>query len=153
MPTLFYEIFNKEVKLTSKTLKRLIEELNKLFDELKSENNIDNIKVLRNKLTHLLEDKPKKLDKKSKTGIKRLKSVLREINKYIKEKTEEKNDLMMVNVIEKVEKDHRPYDSIPKKKQDKYLPSSIKKETFNYEKEKIELQVELLKLQKHIKET
>ncbi len=152
MPTLFYEIFNKEVKLTSETLKRLKKELIELFEELKKEDNVDNIKVLRNKLSHLLEDTPEKLDKEKKKRIKKLHKILEEINDYLKERNDEKNQLVLENMVKKVEKKYKPYSWISEDKRDKYKESSIKKDTFEYEKEIIELQVELLKLQKYIKE-
>lgn len=153
MPTLFYEIFNKEVKLTSKTIKRLKDELKQLFNELKEENNIDNLKVLRNKLTHLLDEKPEKLNKKRKKEIHTLEKILDEITEYIEEKTNEKQEIKLIDVVAKVEKKYRSCDLIPEDKIKNYKPSCIKKETLEYEKEKIALQVELLKLQKHIKET
>ncbi len=152
MPTLFYEIFNKEVKLTPETLEKLKEELTQLFEELKKEDNIDNIKVLRNKLAHLLQEKPEKLEKKEKKNIKKLEKILSKIDDYLKEKIEKKDQLKFVDVVKTIEKQYKPYDSIPEAKKDKYKPSSVKIDTFEYEKEKIELQVELLKLQKHIKE-
>ena len=152
MPTLFYEIFNKEVKLTSETLKKLKEELIELFEELKKDDNIDNIKVLRNKLAHLLQEQPDKLDKEKKKKIKKLRKILKDINEYLEKKDDEKKGIVLENMVKKVEKEHKPYSSIPEEKKDKYQESSIKKATFEYEKEKIELQVELLKLQKYIKE-
>ncbi len=152
MPSLFYEIFNKEVKLNSKTIERLKEELKILFKELKKEDNIDNLKVLRNKLSNLLENKPKDLKKKHKKPFIALEQILEEIEDYINKKTWEKEEIKLIDVVKKVEKKYRRCELIPKTKRNDYKPSCIKKSTLEYEKNKIELQVELLKLQKYIKE-
>ncbi len=150
MPSLFYEIFNKEVKLNSKTIKKLKEELSILFKELKKEDNIDNLKVLKNKLTNLLNDREK--PSKNKKAFKSLENILEQIEDYIEKKTWEKEKVKLVDVVKKVEKRYRSCELIPEKKRKFYKPSCIKKETYDYEKKKIELQVELLKLQKYIKE-
>ena len=150
MPSLFYEIFNKEVKLNSKTIKKLKDELSILFKELKKEDNIDNLKVLKNKLTNLLNDREK--PPKNKKAFKSLEKILEQIEDYIEKKTNEKEKVKLIDVVKKVEKRYRSCELIPEKKRKLYKPSCIKKETYEYEKNKIELQVELLKLQKYIKE-
>ena len=40
MPTLFYEIFNKKIKLNSSTIRKFKEEIEKLYNELLEEKNI-----------------------------------------------------------------------------------------------------------------
>jgi len=84
---------------------------------------------LKNKIEHLLESKPKKLTKDAKREYKLIDDFLDRINDFlsIKEKQEER--------------------------QKKYKKVCVKKSKIKYEKEIIELQLELLKLQNHIKET
>ena len=69
MPTIFYQIFNNQLKITESILKQLKNEIKILFTELKNRNDIDNINVLKNKLSHLLDEKEKKKIKKQKKNI------------------------------------------------------------------------------------
>jgi hypothetical protein len=53
--------------------------------------------------------------------------------------------------VSEVEKNYKNCKNLSKKKRSKYKSYCIKKSKIDYEKELIKLQVELLKLQKHIK--
>jgi ElaB/YqjD/DUF883 family membrane-anchored ribosome-binding protein len=153
MPTIFYEIFNKQIILNSKTIKDFITALKTLFNQLKQDSDIDNLKVLRNRLESLLEDKSRKADKKMKKVLKPLYDILEEIDDCIDETANKKHKtIQLVDVVKKVEDRYKECKEIPEHKKDKYTQACIKKETISYEKELIKLQVELLKLQKYIKE-
>lgn len=153
MPTIFYKIFNKEIKLNGKNLKIFIEEIEKLFKELKESGNIDNLKVLRNKVGHLLDDRKETKEKKIKKEVKEIRNLLSDIEDFIdaqEEKIEEEEKL--IDVVKEVEDNYKVCSQIPEAKRKKFKKVCIKKKTIKYEKEIIELQVELLKLQKHIKD-
>lgn len=152
MPTLFYEIFNHLIKLDEKIIKDFKEELEYIFNELRDKKDIDNLVVLSNKLEHLLEEEHKGLSRKEKKALKSLVETLDEINEVIEEIKEGKK-LKTINVLEKVEKHYKKCSDIPAEKKDKYFPICAKKKTYDYEKELIVLQLELLKLQNHIKKT
>ena len=55
--------------------------------------------------------------------------------------------------MKEVEADYKKCADIPEEKRKKYKKVCVKKSKIRYEKEIIELQLELLKLQNHIKET
>ena len=150
MPTIFYQIFNNQLKITGPILKQLKEEIEILFWELKKRKDIDNIKVLKNKLEHLLDEKVKDIDKKTKKEYKNIKNFLDKIDEYIDNIEEDKVEI--IDVVKKIEKRYRRYNEIKEEKREKYKKTCRKKATIVYEKELIKLQVELLKLQKHIKE-
>lgn len=152
MPTLFYEIFNHLIKLDAKVIKDFRAELENLFEELKDKRDVDNLNVLSNKLEHLLEEEHKGLSRKEKKALKSLMEILEEINDSIEEIKEGKK-LTTINVLEKVEKHYKKCSDIKDSKKDKYFPICAKKENYEYEKELIVLQLELLKLQNHIKKT
>jgi hypothetical protein len=59
MSGIFYEVFNKNKAINDKILKELKKELKTLLETFKEKNDIDYIKVLRNKLAHLLENSQK----------------------------------------------------------------------------------------------
>lgn len=153
MPAIFYEIFNKQIILNPKTILELEKALHKLFDQLKEEADEDNLRVLRNRLESLLEDKSSNANKKTKKSFKVLYQILEEIDEYIENIDHiKKKQQVLVDVVEKVENRYKKCKNISDKKRKKYTQACIKKSTIDYEKELIQLQVELLKLQKYIKE-
>ena len=143
MPSIFYDIFNKNIKINEVVLKQLRVELEALLGRFKEKNDI-------NKLHHLLETKQKKVDKKTKSELEKLECFLEEINEYIKK--EEKEQVEMIDVVQKVDEKYKIDIEIPEEKKKKYKKTYRKKSTIKYEKELIKLQVELLKLQKCVKE-
>ncbi len=154
MPTLFYEIFNKKIKLNSETIRKFKEEIEKLYNELLEEKNIDNLRVLRNKLEKSLKDNKKKKNyKDTKAEFKEIKAVLKRLEVTIEEIESSQEKIELVDVVKKVEDRYQKCSEIPEEKRKKYKRTCIKKKKIKYEKELVKLQVELLKLQKHIKKS
>ncbi len=153
MTNLFYEIFNKKIELTPEVIKKFIEEADKLFNKFKVDNDIDNLRVLKNKIEHLLEDRVKNLTIKEKKEYSEINDFLNKIDDYLEElvKASEKKEL--IDVVKELEKSYKKCDDLKEEEKHKYRKYCVKKTTVEYEKEIIELQVELLKLQKYIKET
>ncbi len=153
MPAIFYEIFNKQIILNPKTIVELEKALHKLFEQLQNAEDNDNLKVLRNRLESLLEDKSRHANKKARKSFKPLYAILEEIEDYLEHFDEKRRKKqVLVDVVKKVEDRYKACKNITPEKRDKYTEACIKKSTIDYEKELIKLQVELLKLQKHIKE-
>ncbi len=153
MPTLFYEIFNKKIKLNPETIMRFKEEIERLYNELLEEKNVDNMKVLRNKLSRTIKDnKKKKVYKKNIVAFKEIKVILKKLEVSIEELEESQEKVELVDVVQKVENRYKTCSQIPEEKRKKYKKTCIKKKKIKYEKELVKLQVELLKLQKYIKE-
>ena len=66
MSSLFYQIFNKSIELKEDVIKDFLVDVEKLFKKFQEDKDIDNIRVLKNKIEHLLENKPKKFTKDAK---------------------------------------------------------------------------------------
>lgn len=154
MPSIFYEIFNDVVKLNEETVEKFLKDIEEIFKELKKNEDIDDLKVLRNKLESLILDQHIKVEKDAKDDFKELKKILKEIDQTISHiiKKQEK-DIELIDVVKSVDKKYRECKVIPKEKKEKFQPVCVKKSDIEYEKDIIELQLELVKLQKHIKET
>jgi len=155
MTALFYQIINNIEKITHKNYKDFKKKLETLLEGFKKAEDIDNIKVLRNKLERVL-DEYQITDKKHKpirAHLRDLKKFLHEIDDIIHEMEEGTEKLELVDVIKKVEKRYRSMSKIKESKRSKYKEVAIKKKTISYEKEIIKLQLELVKLQRHIQET
>jgi len=58
-----------------------------------------------------------------------------------------------IDVVKKVEQKYKVCEKISEEKRNKFVPVCVKKDNVEYEKEIIELQLELVKLQKHIKDS
>ena len=156
MSSLFYQIFNKSIELKEDVIKDFLVDVEKLFKKFQEDKDIDNIRVLKNKIEHLLENKPKKLTKDAKKEYKLIDDFLDQVNDFIsiKEKQlKEQQKAKIVDVVKEVEADYKKCADIPEEKRKKYKKVCVKKSKIRYEKEIIELQLELLKLQNHIKET
>ncbi len=154
MPTLSYLIFNKHIPLTEDVIDNFIIEIEKLFKKFKEDKDIDNLKVLKNKLAHLLEGHKDEIVKTSKKEYKLLIDLVEKFDDYIEKQKEKVEKWKMIDIIEEeVEKNYKTCDKIPNSKRDDYQKFCVKKKKVAYEKELITLQLELLKLQNHIKQT
>lgn len=155
MTALFYQIINNIEKITHKNYKDFKKKLLELLNGFRTHNDIDNIKVLRNKLEMLLDEylKDKKSHKPIRKHLKDLQKFLHEIDEIIHEMEEGEEKLDLIDVVKKVEKRYRKMADIKEEKRSKYKEVAIKKKTISYEEEIIKLQLELVKLQKHIQET
>lgn len=156
MSSLFYQIFNKNIELKEDVIKDFLVDVEKLFKKFQEDGDIDNLRVLKNKIEHLLESKPKKLTKDAKREYKLIDDFLDRINDFlsIKEKQlKAEQKAKIVDVVKEVESTYKKCADIPEERQKKYKKVCVKKSKIKYEKEIIELQLELLKLQNHIKET
>lgn len=154
MPSIFYEIFNDIVKLNHKTITKFKENLIELFKHLEKEKDVDNLKVLRNRLVHLLKEQSRKVDKKLKKDFKEIEDILEQIEEAIENeiKTDSSN-IQTIDVVKKIEDKYKKCEKLKEENKKKYIPVCVKKDEVEYEKKIIELQLELVKLQKHIKET
>ncbi len=152
MPTLSYQIFNKHIVLNEDVIMPFCNEIETLYTKFKGDKDIDNLKVLKNKILNLIEEHTTKLNKAEKKGFKILKNFIERIDNFIEKQEELKEKSKLIDVVKEVEKNYKTCNMLPNKKRKDYTEYCVKKSKIEYEKELIQLQVELLKLQKHIKE-
>lgn len=150
---IFYSIFNKREKITNENIVGLKKELLDLFKLLKQKKDIDNLKVLHNKIELTIEDSKKRTDKKNR---KQLSEIIDKIENYLEKeeiKEKKKEEIKLIDVVEAVENKYKRCESISKEKIKEYTSTCRKTSTIEYEKDLALLQLELVKLQKHIKES
>ncbi len=152
MPSIFYELFNNLRKIDVESIRNLITELVEFINELKKKWEIDELKVLINKTHELIEKNKKKIDKKSKKEFKKLDDLLDDAEDFVKQKKDEE-EIVLIDVVKSVEKKYKHCPNLEKEKEKEYNQVCIKKQTIEYEKDIIELQLELVKLQRYIKES
>jgi ElaB/YqjD/DUF883 family membrane-anchored ribosome-binding protein len=159
MTALFYQIINNISKITDQNYTEFKEKLLALLKEFQEHDDVDNIKVLRNKLDMLLADylKNKNEHKAIKHHLKDLQKFIHELDDIIEEmdngEVEEKEKIKLIDVVKKIESKFRDYSKLKKEKQKKYKQVAVKKNNIEYEKELIRLQLELVKLQRYITES
>ena len=147
---LFYNIFNKKENITTKNIDNFQTELVELFEWLKEKNDIDNLKVLHNKI-ELIASKNKKNLKKS--HKKKLSKIIDDIEDYIENIEKKETKLELVDVVKEVENKYKRCEKLSEKKLKEYTKTCRKTSTIEYEKELALLQLELVKLQKHIQDS
>ncbi|NDK07920.1 polyphosphate kinase 2 [Candidatus Gracilibacteria bacterium] len=152
MPSIFYELFNNLRKIDVESIRNLISELTEFIDGLKKKGEVDELKVLINKSYELIEKSKKKIDKKAKKEFKNLEELLEDAEDFVKQKKEEE-EIKLIDVVKSVEKKYRHCPSLKKEKEEIYAQVCVKKENIKYEKKIVELQLELVKLQRYIKES
>ena len=152
MPSIFYELFNNLRKVDEESIKNLIIELESFISELKKSEEIDELKVLVNKTYELIQKNfSKKLDKKIKKQFTKLEWMLEDAEDFIKQK-ESTREMKLIDVVKQVEKKYKHCPVLPAEKVKDYAQVCVKRKDIAYEKVIIELQLELMKLQKYIKE-
>jgi thiamine pyrophosphate-dependent acetolactate synthase large subunit-like protein len=151
MAKIFNKVFNKEVKINSEILQQAKTELEGLYNQFKEKKDIDYIKVLKNKIAYFLDEKHKKIDDSTKDELKNLKKFLEEIEDYIK--NFQKDEIILIDVVKQIEKKYKKQQKEPEENKNDYSIIYKKNSEIEYEKEMIKLQVELMKLQNHIKES
>ena len=110
MSSLFYQIFNKNVELKEEVIRDFLVDVEKLFKRFQEDQDIDNIRVLKNKVEHLLESRPKKITKEAKKEWKLIDDFLDQINEFLgakEEQQKEENKAKIVNVVEEIEKSYK----------------------------------------------
>lgn len=153
MPSIFYDLFNGFLKINTDSIRKLKNELEDLCENLKTKNDIDALKVLKNKLTQLLEEKHNELDKDTRKELRKLEDIIEDIDDFIDVDTKaRKEETEIMDVTKEIDKIYKSCDKVPENKKDSYKQFCAKKSDIKYQKELITLQLELLKLQKNIKE-
>ncbi len=148
------DIFNNLIILNPDILKDFTDNLSDAYKKLKKEKDIDNLKVMRNRLTATLESENKKLSEKERKSLNEIHDILGDINKDI-EKMEKENQekMVLVDVVKKQSEKNEPLKRLPKDKARTHVLVAKKKSDIKYEEEILMLQLELVKLQRHIQES
>ena len=147
------DIFNNLVILNSDVLDDFASDLENTFKSLAKEKDVDHLKVLRNKLQTTLEIEGKKLSEKEKKDLRRIHEMMEDMSEVIEELEEENTkDIVLVDVVKKLKKKNIALKEIPEEKKETHILVAKRKTEINYEEEMLTLQLELVKLQRHIQE-
>jgi ElaB/YqjD/DUF883 family membrane-anchored ribosome-binding protein len=120
MANLFYEIFNNRVELTPSVIGDFLKDAETLYTKFIVDGDIDNLKVLKNKIEHLLNDKLQNADKKEKNVYEEIYKFLEKIDEYLDKKAKEVKKPELIDVVAEIEKDYKKCADIPENKRKNY---------------------------------
>ncbi len=150
----FADIFNYAVILNSDMLDDITEDIEKVFQKLQKKEDLDSLKVLRNKLMEVLQVHHEKLSHSERKYLGKLEDMLEDIDEAIQEITE-KNTVVIeeIDPLAKFDKKYKKRTELPEKKKKSHILVAIKKSEIAYERNLLELQLELMKLQKYVQDS
>ncbi len=147
------DIFNNIITMSPETLEAFHDELRENYKRLAKDADIDNLRVLRNRLQTILENNTRKLGKRENRKLDKLAKLLVEMDETIEAvELATKEEIVLIDVIKKHKKKHQAYDHLPEKKIKTHVLNVVRKDEIAYEQEMLRLQIELVKLQKYIQE-
>lgn len=140
--------------MSASTLEALYDELNRVQRELSKSGDIDNLRVLRNRIATVLEVNQKKLSQKEIKKLWKIQSLLEKIDDAIDDIASSKKEvLQLIDVKQKFKKKYKALLALPTTKKKSHVLIAMKKSEISYEEEMLMLQVELVKLQRYIQDT
>jgi len=148
------DIFNNIVTMSPDTLEALHDELRKSYKKLRKELDVDNLRVLKNRMNTIIEGNSRKLWHKEKHKIHKLEVLAHEIDDTINEiESIQKQSIELVDLKKKFDKKYQARTKLPSDKKDTHVLVAIKKKDISYEEEMLSLQLELVKLQRYIQDS
>lgn len=148
------DIFNNIVTMSASTMEAFYDELTNIYKQLKKDNDIDNLRVLRNRIAMILENNEKKFTRKEVAKLHKIKTLLEDIDDTIGEiEASQKETIELIDIQKKLKKKYAPQLYVPEKKKKTHVLVTMRKTEISYEKEMLMLQIELVKLQKYIQST
>lgn len=140
--------------MSPSTLEAFRDTLAENYKKLKENEDLDSLKVLRNRITTIIDNNSRKFSEHELQKIKKIRKLLSKINNTISEMEKEARDpIELIDVVQEVQEKYKSRTKLSKEKQKTHVLVTMKKENIAYEEELVRLQLELVKLQKHIIES
>lgn len=148
------DIFNNIVTMSPDTLEAFHDELRKSYKKLRKDLDVDNLRVLKNRIQTVVDGNINKLGHREKHKLQKLEALIHEIDETIIEIEEaQKEAIELVDLEKKFDKKYKSLKVLPKNKKKTHVLIAMKKSEITYEEEMLTLQLELVKLQKYIQES
>lgn len=136
------------------TLEAFHDELRDNYKALAKDGDIDNLRVLRNRLQTIIDNNDKKLSRRETRKLEKLGKLLIDIDEVIEEIQEAtKEQVELVDPIQNYKDKNKSRTELPEGKQKTHILIAKKKAEISYEEEMLRLQMELVKLQSYIQTT
>ncbi len=143
------DIFNNIVTMSPSTLEAFHDTLKNNYKELRANRDLDNLKVLRNRIQTIIDNNARKFSDRELEKVRKIRKLLHKINFTIEELEEEMREpVELIDVVREVHDKYKHTPKLPKKKRVSHVLIPMKKENIAYEEEMMRLQLELVKLQR-----
>jgi polyphosphate kinase len=140
--------------MSPETLEAFHDELRDNYKTLAKDGDIDNLRVLRNRLQTILDANIPKLSKREHRKLEKLGRLLVEIDETIEAvDLATREEIVLIDVIRKYHKKHEALNVLPIDKKKTHVLNAVRKDELSYEEEMLRLQIELVKLQSYIQST
>ena len=140
--------------MSPETLEAFHDTLKKHFKKLKANRDLDNLKVLRNRILTILDNNARKFSDTELKKVSKLRKLLHKMNEDIEIMEQEiAEPIELVDVVREVHNKYKPTEKLSDKEKGKYVLVKMKKDTISYEEELVRLQLELVKLQRYLMQT
>lgn len=140
--------------MSPETLEAFHDTLKKHFKKLKANRDLDNLKVLRNRILTILDNNARKFSDTELKKVSKLRKLLHKMNEDIEIMEQEiAEPIELVDVVREVHDKYKPTEKLSDKEKGKYVLVKMKKDTISYEEELVRLQLELVKLQRYLMQT
>jgi hypothetical protein len=148
------DIFNNIITMSTETLEAFHDELRASYKKLRKDLDVDNLRVLKNRIQTVIDGNIKKLGHKEQHKLHKLEILVRDLDDTIIEiETAQKNVIELVDLEKKFDKKYKALKALPKEKSKTHVLIAMKKSEISYEEEMLALQIELVKLQRYIQES
>jgi hypothetical protein len=148
------DIFNNIITMSPETLEAFHDELNSSYKKLRKDLDVDNLRVLGNRIQTVIDGNIKKLGRKEQHKLHKLETLARDISETVMDiETAQKNVIELVDLEKKFDRKYKALKELPKDKKKTHVLIAMKKSEINYEEEMLTLQIELVKLQRYIQES
>lgn len=145
------DIFNNIVTMSPGTLEAFHDSLKENYKELKTNRDLDNLKVLRNRIATIIDNNARKFSDGELKKIDKIRHLLEKINDTIETLEAEMTEpIELIDVVHEVHEKYKPRTRLKPSKKSTHVLVAMKKENIAYEEELTRLQLELVKLQRHI---
>lgn len=145
------DIFNNIVTMSPGTLEAFHDTLKANYKELARAKDLDNLKVLRNRIQTIIENNSRKFSDSELKKVSKIRKLLRKMNATIEEiESQITEPIELIDVVQEVRKKYEPMKKLSEKQKMTHVLVKMKKSNIDYEEELTRLQLELVKLQRHM---
>lgn len=145
------DIFTNVVTMSASTLEAFYDQLKSSYEQLRKDKDVDNLRVLRNRIATIVEVNESKYSRKEISKLQKIRALLEDIDDTIGDIiAEQKEEIQLIDIEKKFQKKFAPKTVLSRERKKTHVLVEMRKSDISYEEEMLSLQIELVKLQKYI---
>lgn len=137
--------------MSASTLEAFYDQLESSYEQLRKDKDVDNLRVLRNRIATIVEVNESKYSRKEISKLQKIRALLEDIDDTIGDIiAEQKEEIQLIDIEKKFQKKFSPKTVLSRERKKTHILVEMRKSDISYEEEMLSLQIELVKLQKYI---